>query len=82
MGDLRNKQRKDIERAMIRSMQARLDAARLKPVPPRCKCGLTPQQAPTMWVINSDKCWEQADFRCPACLPADLAKVAGAPNGG
>ena len=72
MADLRNKQRKDIERTMIRSMQARLDAARPKPVAPRCKCGLTPQEVSAMWVISGHDRWAPVKFYCPACLPEEL----------
>lgn len=82
MGDFRNKQQKEAEQALIGSMQARLEAARPKHEPPRCKCGLTPQQVPAMWVINSDKPQEQPDFRCPTCLPANLAEVVAKPIGG
>jgi hypothetical protein len=82
MGDLRNKQRKELEQARIRAMQAKMDARHPKPLPPRCRCGLTPQEVPVMWVITGRDRWATLDYRCPVCLPADLAEVVGKPNGG
>ena len=71
MGDLRNKQRKDAERALIRTMQARLDAARPKPEFPRCQCGKTYNEVPAMWMVHRE--WsEPVKFYCPDCLPANL----------
>jgi hypothetical protein len=72
MGDLRNKQRKEIEQERIRLMQAEMASRHPPPSPPRCRCDLTPPEVPAMWVINGDERWAPPDFRCPACLPAEL----------
>jgi hypothetical protein len=75
MGDLRNKAAKEAELARVRAMQAKMDARHPKLPPPRCKCGLTPQEVPAMWVINASDRWAPPEFRCPACLPPDLIKL-------
>jgi hypothetical protein len=76
MGDLRNKRRKEAEQARVRAMQAKVDARHPKTLPPRCRCGLTPQQVPVMWLINGADRWSLPDFRCPDCLPANLRGLA------
>jgi hypothetical protein len=72
MGDLRNKQRKEAEAASVRAMQAKMDARHPKLAPPRCRCGLTAQEAPALWVINGADRWAAPDYRCTACLPVEL----------
>ena len=69
VGDLRNKAAKEAETARIREMQQRMEA-RPKREPPRCQCGRTWHELPTMWAHQTDR-W--SGFYCPACLPTHLA---------
>jgi hypothetical protein len=72
MGDLRNKAAKEAELARVRAVQTQMDARHPKLPPLCCRCGLTPQEVPAMWVINAHDRWSPADYRCPACLPGEL----------
>jgi hypothetical protein len=80
MGDLRNKQRKEAEAARVSAMQAKMDTRHPKLPPPCCRCGLSPQQVTAMWIINGQDRWAVPDYRCPACLPADLRDVVEVPG--
>lgn len=75
MGDLRNKARKEAEEALIRARQATRDAARPKPILPRCACGLNHYEVPIMWTVQGADRWAPTAYYCPACLPANLIRV-------
>ena len=71
MGDLRNKRRKQEREEALRQIQASRNPKPPSGEPPRCQCGLTPDQVPAMWAYQADR-WSAVQFYCPACLPDKL----------
>lgn len=70
MGDLRNRQRTEADRARVEAMQiVVLDARKLQREIPRCRCGLTYMEAPAFWAVSGGRL-HPVKFYCPACLPA------------
>lgn len=44
---------------------------------PRCQCGFTACQVPTLWCVSGADRWAPAKFFCPTCLPEELRPDAG-----
>jgi len=70
VGDLRNKARKDEERARIHAMQERLHPQRADPPLPRCDCAFTWLE--TKMVSHQDDRWRPPRLYCFKCLPPQL----------
>jgi hypothetical protein len=77
IGDLRNKLAKQARDEAHRQYMAKHHPPKPAPEPPKCLCGLTCYEAPTLWAIDGGGWPRRVDYYCPACLPHDLrGKVA------
>ena len=70
MGDLRNKFRKDAERAAHEALMAKLYPPKPEAAPARCLCGLTHLEVPIMWAIEVERWPRKVGIFCPACIPS------------